>query len=164
MNSSASGMLYLAGEFELAREQALKTIEIDDNFTPPCLWLGWACQECGRPKEAAAALKTALASSGDSPLSRASLGRTLAMSGRRAEARRIADELEELRRKRYVPAYYLAFLYAGLEEKDRALSWLEKACEERSAWAAMMKVDPKFAGILEEPRFQELLRRIGLAE
>jgi TolB-like protein/Tfp pilus assembly protein PilF len=164
MNSSASAMLYLAREFELAREQALKTIEIDDNFAPPYLWLGWTCQECGRLKEAEAALETASAISGGSPLSRASLGRTLAISGRRAEARRIADDLEELRSKRYVPAYYLAFLYAGLEEKDRALSWLEKACEERSAWAAMMKVDPKFAGILEEPRFQELLRRIGLAE
>lgn len=164
MNSSASAMLYFAREFELARDQALKSIEIEDNLAPPYLWLGLTCQESGRLKEAEAALKTASAISGGSPLSRASLARTLAISGQCAEARRIAGDLEKLRSKRYVPAYSLAFLYAGLEEKGRALSWLEKACEERSAWAAMMKVDPKFAGIREEPRFQELLRRIGLTE
>src|SRR5258708_14579169 len=108
MSSSAYGMLYLAGEFELAREQALKTIEIDDNFTPPCLWLGWTCQECGRPKEAEAALKTALAISRDSPLSRASLGRALAISRPRADARRIAHDLEELLMKRHAPDSHLS--------------------------------------------------------
>lgn len=162
MNSSTALILYLTHEFELAREQAEKTIEIEGNFTPPHLYLGWTHQEAGRLKEAVVEFERAIAVSGGSPLSRAALGHAFAKSGRRAEAQRIAAELEGRAQNEYVSAYYLAFLYAGLNETARSLSWLEKACEERSAWAVMMKVDPKFAGIRGESKFRGLLRRIGL--
>jgi TolB-like protein/Flp pilus assembly protein TadD len=162
MNSNAAFMLYFAHEFELARAQAQKAVEIEENFGPTHLALGWTYQETGPLKEAEAELEKVIALSGGSPLSLAALGRMLALSGRFPEAHRIAEELAKLRAKRYVSAYYLAFLYAGLRKTDKALCWLEKACEERSAWAVMMKVDPKFAELHGEPRFQELLRRIGL--
>jgi len=162
MNSNAAFMHYYAQQFQWAREQAEKTVEIEESFTPSHLCLGWVHEQAGRVDKAVGEFDRAIALSGGSPLSRAALGRMLAMSGRCTEAHDIADELEELRGKRYVSAYYLAFLYAGLRETDKALCWLEKAREERSAWAVMMKVDPKFAELHGEPRFHELLRRIGL--
>ena len=161
MNSNASFMFYLAGQFELARDQALKTIEIDEHFAPPYLALGWAQEHMGRLSEALAALNKAVELSGGSPLSRGALGRALAISGDQAKARSIAMELTRLRETCYVPAYCLSFLYAGLRDTGQTLGWLETACEERSAWAVVTKVDPKFAEIRTEPRFQELLGRIG---
>lgn len=70
--------------------------------------------------------------------------------------------LLDLSRKQYVPAISIAEVYAGLGDKARALEWLEKAYEERSRKFSHLKVDPQWDSLREEPRFQDLVRRIGL--
>ena len=72
-------------------------------------------------------------------------------------------ELEEIAKRRYVSPYDIATIYAGLDDKEQALAWLERAYADRSGWVAWwLKVDPKFATLRGDPRFKDLLRRIGL--
>ena len=71
-------------------------------------------------------------------------------------------ELENLSEQRYVSPYWLALVYAGMGDRARALELLGRAYAERDVWLTWLGVDPRFDALREEPRLQELLRRIGL--
>jgi hypothetical protein len=60
-----------------------------------------------------------------------------------------------------VPPLFIELIYAGLDDKDQAFAWLEKAYSERSAWISWLKVDPKFDSLRSDPRFADLMRRVG---
>ena len=92
----------------------------------------------------------------------ANLGHVYAASGRQPEARKVLGSLLQLSRKQYVPSISIAEVYAGLGDKAQALEWLEKAYEERSKAVSFLKVRPDWDSLREEPRFQDLVRRIGL--
>ena len=83
---------------------------------------------------------------------------------RGAEARKVLEQLNELAKQRYVPAYSRALIYTGLGERNQAIEWLEKAYEERSGSAIYFgpKVLPAFDSLRSDARFQALLRRVGL--
>ena len=74
----------------------------------------------------------------------------------------MAVELTELSKRRYVEPYHIAVVYIGLEDTDRAWAWLERAYADRSFWLPYLKVDPRFDGIRGDPRYRDLLRRMGL--
>ncbi len=95
------------------------------------------------------------------PLILASLGHAYALAGQTAEARAILAELLRRRETNYVSAFDLAVLYAGLGEKQRALDWLEKAYEERSAFLIYMTWEPRLDLLRHEPRFLDIVRRVG---
>jgi tetratricopeptide (TPR) repeat protein len=86
-----------------------------------------------------------------------------AFQGKEEEANKILSELKDKRQREYLRPYVLAESYAALGDKDKAITWLEKAYEERDDWIAFIKVDPNLDGLRAEPRFVELLRRVGLA-
>ena len=81
----------------------------------------------------------------------------------RSLALRALKELRELSNKRYVPSASFAIIYVGLGDKEQAFTWLEKAYEERSR-LPMLKIDPIWDPLRADPRFKELLRRIGLPQ
>ena len=86
-----------------------------------------------------------------------------AVSGRRAEAMKLLDELKEQSKTKRI-AVWVAVVYSGLGDRDQAFEWLEKAYRERRPaflWFRM-KVDPYWDNIRTDPRFADLLRRIGL--
>jgi tetratricopeptide (TPR) repeat protein len=85
-----------------------------------------------------------------------------AMAGNRDEALRVLNQLTELSRQRHVTADNLALVYVGLGEKDQAFEWLEKAAEERSGYLVYFKTEPVLDSLRSDPRFDNLLRRIGL--
>jgi hypothetical protein len=64
--------------------------------------------------------------------------------------------------ERYVQPYFVALIYAALEETDEAFSWLERGFVERDEDLALLKVDPRVDGLRSDPRFEVLLGRIGL--
>jgi hypothetical protein len=76
----------------------------------------------------------------------------------------VLAELKDLSKRRYVAPFDIALVYMGLGDKSRALEWLEKAYEDHSDWLAWIKVWPQFDSLRGEPRFQDLLRRLGLPQ
>ena len=72
------------------------------------------------------------------------------------------DDLTELAKKKYVAPYFFAGIYIGLGENDRAMDYLEKSYEEHSHWLIYLHIDPSMDGLRDDPRFYDLLRRVGL--
>jgi hypothetical protein len=94
----------------------------------------------------------------------AGLAHIYAMSGRKAEAHKVLAELQSLSEHSYVPATDTALIYAGLGEKDKSFAQLDKAYEEHSFTLSNLKVEPRFDPLHSDPRFADLLRRIGLVQ
>src|ERR1700757_2012338 len=90
------------------------------------------------------------------------LGYAYAISGDRPKAEQILRELEELAKHQYVNSSAFAAIYLGLGEKEKALDWLDVAYENRESACWLLKVDPIYDGIRNEPRFQALLKKVGL--
>lgn len=86
------------------------------------------------------------------------------MAGKCSAAQKILDELNELSKERYVSPYFIAIVHAGLGEKDKALEWLEKAFDEHVEMLTWLKVAPELASLRAEPRFTNLMRRVGFAK
>jgi hypothetical protein len=93
----------------------------------------------------------------------AALAHAYALAGKRDEAERILGELLERSRGSYVEPMSIAVIYSGLGDKENALEWLEKARAQHSVGLLTLKVHPIFDGLRSNPRFQRLLRRIGLS-
>jgi DNA-binding winged helix-turn-helix (wHTH) protein/Flp pilus assembly protein TadD len=154
---------YFARRYGQAVEQYRRAIGVEPQSHWTHLMLGCAYEQQGKFSEAIAELNRARRLN-DRPQVLAALGHAYAASGRRAEARQVIEELEELAERRYVSPYDVAAAYAGMGAKEQALVWLERAYEDRSGWLALwLKVDPKFDDLRSDPRFQDLLRRVGLA-
>ncbi len=92
----------------------------------------------------------------------AALGYCYGRMGREQEARKQLAALRERAKQTFVPAFYVALLYAGLGDKDEAFAWLDQAFEERSAYLMEIHVDPMFDPLRADPRFAEFVRRVGL--
>src|SRR5262249_4173114 len=90
------------------------------------------------------------------------LVRAYAHAGRRADALRVLAELKGRRQKGYVPAGAFVHAYLGLGENEQAFVWLEQAAQERSNIMQFLKVHPYFDPVREDPRFKDLVRRVGL--
>ena len=99
---------------------------------------------------------------GKSPELSAHLGYVCAVSGRREAAQKVLDELEELSNRDYVPSYYRALIYVGLDEKEHAFEWLEKAHQEHDLNLVPLGIDPMLDSLREDPRFTKLLQLTGL--
>ena len=164
MNAAVTMDCHFARLHEEAIEHGRRTVEMDANFFPGHFYLGLAYMAQKRYSEAVAALQQATRLSGNSTLMLAALGGAFAFWGKEQEARAILLELEGLRSRKYVSQVFVAAIYAGLGEKDRALTCLEQAYEDRCSWLPRSLVtDPRFDDLREEARFQHLARRVGVA-
>ena len=161
INVNISWFFYFARQYDNALEQCRKTLDLDPNFAATHWMLGQAYRQKGMYEEAIAEFQKEVVSRGD-PVDTAVLGHAYAVAGKRAEAEKILKELTELSKDRYVSPYFIALIYVGLNDKDEAFDWLEKAFAERSAGMVYLKVEPMFDPIRSDPRFQGLLRRVGL--
>jgi tetratricopeptide (TPR) repeat protein len=90
------------------------------------------------------------------------LGLAYGLAGRTADALKILNELLELNKTRYVTPAALVNVYIGLEDKEQAFVWLEKAYQERSNYLAYLKVFPILDPLRSDPRYADLIRRVGL--
>jgi tetratricopeptide (TPR) repeat protein len=113
----------------------------------------------GKPAEAVAALRRAVELTGSQPMSEAHLARGYALTGNRAEARRILDRLEALHRRGAFPAVVVAGLHADLGDRDAAFEWLEKALAEGRCDPQCVELHPDFGGLRSDPRYAALLSR-----
>ncbi len=135
---------------------------MDPDFVPGRWVLGQAYEQKGMLSEAVAELERAVSLSGGSPVFRASLARAYAVSGRKTQALKLVDDLNELRKQRYVSSYDMALAVSGLADRHQTLAWLRKAVEERSPRALFLKVEPRLSDLRSDPGFQDLVRHVGL--
>ena len=162
INKNVGTLLYYAGRLEESVEQYRKSLELDPHFARTRIYLGLAYALSGRYEEAVAEYRKAAEISGGGTLLTALLGHASALAGRTGEARELLGELERLAGERYVPAFNVAIVHAGLGETDRVFEWLGRAFEERSSWLVSLKVEPLFDGHRTDPRFGDLVRKVGL--
>jgi serine/threonine protein kinase/tetratricopeptide (TPR) repeat protein len=161
-NVAVGWALYMDRRNDDAIEELRRTVELDPNF-PITYWiLGLALRKMGRFELAIAEGEKAVTLSGGSPLLRAALAQTFGTARRRKEAIQILDDLTKQANQKYVPSYFFAGIHIGLGEPDRAIECLEKSYEERSHWLVYLHIDPSMDGLRSNPRFQNLLRRVGL--
>ena len=129
---------------------------------PDHWFLGMALIANGQADEAITVLKKALAGSDRSPAIMGVLVRAYAHAGRRAEALRLLDELKRRQQKGYVPTAAFVNAYLGLGDNEQAFAWLEKAYKEQSNLLGLLKVHPYFDPLRDDPRFKDLVHRVGL--
>jgi DNA-binding winged helix-turn-helix (wHTH) protein/TolB-like protein/tetratricopeptide (TPR) repeat protein len=162
INVQVARMLYFAREYDQAIEQCWKTLEIEPNYGGAHLFLGRAYKQKGMYREALAELGKARDLLNDSSEVLSLIAYTYAVSGRRAEALKVLQELQGQSKQRYVSPYHMGMVYAGLGEQDKAFSWLEKAYEDREGRMTILKVVPEFDTLRSDLRYASLIRRIGL--
>jgi TolB-like protein/Tfp pilus assembly protein PilF len=162
VSHSLAVQLYLARKFDRAIEQAHDTLEIDANFAISYAVLGEVYLSKGMYREGLSALEKYSALSRSGAASLALLGYSHARLGERKETLQVIEALKAASKQRFVPALFVALVYAGLEDKDQAFTWLEKAYEERFSRLAYLKVEALWDPLRSDPRFADLLRRVGI--
>jgi len=161
INAELGGNYIFARRYDKAIEQLGKTIEMDPTFYYARYNLGEAYELTGDFQEALKEYQTAYRIS-DDPAVLGFLGHAYANSGKKDEALKTLDQMKGISRQRYVPAYSFATVYAALGEKDQAFQWLEKSYQDRGPEMTLIKVDPLFDNLHSDPRFADLVRRMGL--
>jgi serine/threonine-protein kinase len=165
INSLHAGILMHSGQYDRAIEASKKTLELDPNFPAAHTNLGATYFFKGMHEEALAAFQRAEKLQQGKAGGMIGKASVYAYMGRTGEARQILGELLELRKKQYVPAFFLAFVYFLLGEIDHGFEWLGNACEERDDWLLQMVKSPiilDFLNIHSDPRYIALLKKIGL--
>jgi len=163
INSHLGYTYYFARRYDLCIDQLRKTIELDPRFPLAHRNLGLCYEQLGKSQEAIAEFQKALQLD-ENPLFSVSLIHAYGRSGMRPEAQRELKRLLEAAETKFVSPYFLATAYAGLGHKDKAFEWLETAYRERVDWITYLKVDPELDPLRSDPRYADLLRRIGLPQ
>jgi len=153
---------YLARQFDNAMEQCQKTIEMDPNFAIAYQVLGQSYLARRMNREAVPVFEKYLALSRSSADSLALLGYVHARLGEHSQALQMLDQLKAASSQHFVPSFLFALVYAGLEDKDQAFFWLEKGCEERYTRFAYLKLEALWDPLRSDPRFFDLVRRVGI--
>jgi TolB-like protein/DNA-binding winged helix-turn-helix (wHTH) protein/Flp pilus assembly protein TadD len=158
----AAGSGRYGKQYDLIIENNHKKLELEPNFPDAYMRLGRAYALKGMYRDAIAAYQKARELSGGAPNALSGLGYTYGISGKRAEALRILGELKGLSKSKYVSPYYIANVYVGLGEKDPAFDWLQKAVTDHSIPLPQLRTEEELASLRSDPRYRELLNRIGL--
>jgi tetratricopeptide (TPR) repeat protein len=156
-------VLYFARDYDQAVAQCRKALDLDPNSSGAYDCMGTSYLAKGMYEEALAASQKAVSLSNSDPARLVGLGRAYALADRKSEALRVLEQLQQKSRRGYLPPYFLATIYAALGEKDKAFASLDSAVAERDIFLAWVNVDSAADPLRSDPRFQELLRRIGLS-
>ncbi len=159
INTQAGFPYICARRYDEAMREYQKALEMDPNFPTARIYLARCYEVKAMCEEAIAEYKKA---SGTGSLTLAKLGCAYAACGKKREAREVLNELMKLSKQRYISPYNIAVLHAALGEKDAAFASLAKAYEDRDAMLVTLKVDRSLDGLRSDPRFDDLLRRVGL--
>jgi tetratricopeptide (TPR) repeat protein len=153
---------YYSGNYDQAVNELKGSLQKNPKFTLAHLWLGRSYQAKNMYKDAIAEYKKTLITAVDWPVALAAIGNVYGESGNKTNAQQILDTLNSLSSKKFVTAYGVALVYAGLGKKEAAFAWLNKAFEERSNWLVWLKSDPRWALISSDKRYAEMVSKVGL--
>ena len=163
INSDLGAIYIFARQYDKAIEQFRKVLEMDQSFYYAKWRLGIAYEMRGSFREAIDEYEKARQLN-DDPQVLALLGHAYVASDQRDKALGMLDRLKEVSKQRYVSAYSFALVYAGLGEKDQAFKWLEQGYQNRDWQMGHLRVDPMLDNLHPDPRFADLVRRVGLPQ
>jgi TolB-like protein/DNA-binding winged helix-turn-helix (wHTH) protein/Tfp pilus assembly protein PilF len=149
-------------DYDAAITQLRQTLAVSPKFPLAHLWLGRAYQQ---KKMFAAAMDEFNKTDEALPgwvVTIAGMGHAYGEWGHPTEAQQVLRRLAEMSREKYVTPYGVALVYAGLGDKDHAFTWLDMAYQGRSHWLVWLKRDPRWDSIRSDPRFPDLVKRVGL--
>ena len=155
--------LYFSRRYAEARSRYEQALKLDANFAYAHVRLAEACEGAGDAVCAVGELERA-ASLSNTSIAKAQLARALALAGRREEARSLLEELNARSTPSPSPPYLVALAYSALGATDEAFDSLERAAAENDKWLGWVKVDPRLDPLRSDPRFAELVRKVGLAQ
>jgi serine/threonine protein kinase/tetratricopeptide (TPR) repeat protein len=156
-----AGVYMYARQFDLAVEQAKKTYDLDPTFFGAQTWLCHTYDAKGMYTESLSISEKTLQT--NFPFYH-DISYAYAKSGRRQEAEAIINKWKELEKTKYITNYWVAASYAALGEKDAAFAELEKAYRAHDWFLQRIKTDPFLDPLRDDPRFKDLVRRVGLPE
>jgi TolB-like protein/DNA-binding winged helix-turn-helix (wHTH) protein/Tfp pilus assembly protein PilF len=159
--ADAAWVFYLKRDYDQMMEQAKAAVELAPNYWLGHLQLGLAYEKKSDFARALQELEEARRMDDNSGILEMLAG-TYAAAGRPDEARKITEEMVERSTKRYICAYEVATTYAGLKDRESAFLWLRKSLDDRADCSPWIAADPKLDPLRTDPRFQDLLRRLGL--
>jgi serine/threonine-protein kinase len=161
INTNLGDTFFYAGQFDQAVAQHRKTLLLDPDFMSAHLYLGRALEQKGMLQDAVAEFQKARSLAGKGTSALGDLARAYALAGKRADARGLLNELLDLSKRGASLEVDIALVYLALGDRDQAFQYLEKAYRGRSGLNDL-KVDPRFGSLRADPRFQDLLARLGL--
>jgi len=161
-NANLAWALYFARRYDDAIAQCRKTLDLDTNYLMTYTVLGQAYAAASRFEEAIGAMQNAVNFSGGLPFTTAALGYAFGRAGKRSDATKSLRDLDQRSGAEYVSPFCVALVHAGLGDEDQALTWLDRAYEERSHWLVYLKAWPLFDELRADRRFAVLLGRVGL--
>jgi TolB-like protein/Tfp pilus assembly protein PilF len=160
INASVGMIRYLAHDYDGALVALRRGLEIDPTHYVSYLRVGLVCLQRNRPNEAIDAMHQAVTHSGGSTEALAGLAQAHAVTGDKLAAERILKQLDE-GGHRYVSPYNVARVYGAVNDRQRALEWLERAYREHNPDLIELTREPSFAGLHADTKFRELVQRIG---
>jgi serine/threonine-protein kinase len=161
-NAQVAWIYYYSRQFDDGVKACQKAIEMGPNFFSARRYYGLILEAQGNYESAIEQFEKGRELSNNNPIMTALLGHSYAIAGRRKDAQKLLDELTDESRGRKPSSYDIAVIYTGLGEHEKAIEWLEKAYEERNEYLSYVKADPRFDPLRTDPRFQDILRRMGL--
>ena len=160
ISASLGDRLNEARRYEDAAKQCRKTLDLDPNFGLAYLCIGTSYVNEGHFQEGIPELQKGIELLPGSPYFMGQLGIAYALSGDRARAREVLSKLKNPSQP-HLPNYSIAMVYAGLADKEQTIFWLKKGYEERNEDMIYMNIEPVLDPIRPDPRFQDLIRRVG---
>lgn len=154
--------LYFARRYDEAVAQYKHSLSLDSNLYYTYSSMGMACAAKAKYQDAITTLRKGLEFSKNDPVLKGYLAYALGKSGQREEAMKLLDEMKRDSSTGYVPAFSLGLAYIGLNEKDQAFASMIKNAENHDTLAAFYAVDPLLDDLRSDPRFADLLKRVGL--
>jgi TolB-like protein/DNA-binding winged helix-turn-helix (wHTH) protein/Tfp pilus assembly protein PilF len=162
-NDTLGVEFFLARQYDQAIEQEGKVLELDPNFTDAYYFRGMSYLKKSMYQEGMTDFQKAVLISPRDTVALTGLGFGYGVTGKRVEAQKVLDKLNDLSKQKYVSPVFMAKIYSGLREKDKAFDWLEKAYDDHSIVSVgYIKTNPMFDPLRSDPRFANLLRRTNL--
>lgn len=152
---------YFAGQYERTIELCKEAVKRNPNFINGHIYLGLAYVRQNEFAKALREFQKGQELSKDNPAILAEVGYAFALSGEKTKARNTISHLKKLAKQRYVSPHSIAKIHLGLGEVKRAFELLGKAFEDRSGWLIYLKTDPIYEPLRSDPKFKNLVRRVG---
>jgi serine/threonine-protein kinase len=156
-------VFYYSRRFQRAVDLERQLLTLEPNFGLAHESLGFDYIQQSKSPEAVAEMQVAAHQLGEEPTEYARLGYAYAMAGDRPQAERTLRNLIAESSAGHPRSFEIALIYVGLKQKKRALTWLERALEERGELISALDVDPIWDPLREDPRFAILLDKLGFS-